>query len=65
MTWQKLKKRKNGIHNTKIWQMLYNFQQDAAVRSYQKIRSYIMVVLLADSVGLGKTLKHLAVMKVL
>src|SRR5690606_37723764 len=24
-------KEKTGIHKTKIWQMLYNFQQDAAV----------------------------------
>jgi superfamily II DNA/RNA helicase len=55
-------KEKTGIHNTKIWQMLYNFQQDAAVGAIKKLELYNGCII-ADSVGLGKTFEALAVMK--
>jgi len=55
-------KEKTGIHNTKIWQMLYNFQQDAVVGAIKKLELYNGCII-ADSVGLGKTFEALAVMK--
>lgn len=55
-------KEKTGIHNTKVWQMLYNFQQDAAVGAIKKLELYNGCII-ADSVGLGKTFEALAVMK--
>lgn len=55
-------KEKTGIHNTKIWQTLYNFQQDAAVGAIKKLELYNGCII-ADSVGLGKTFEALAVMK--
>jgi superfamily II DNA or RNA helicase len=55
-------KERTGIHNTKVWQMLYNFQQDAAVGAIKKLELYNGCII-ADSVGLGKTFEALAVMK--
>jgi SNF2 family DNA or RNA helicase len=55
-------KEKTGIHKTKVWQMLYNFQQDAAVGAIKKLELYNGCII-ADSVGLGKTFEALAVMK--
>ncbi|MDD3123452.1 MAG: helicase-related protein [Candidatus Izemoplasmatales bacterium] len=55
-------KEKTGIHNTKIWKMLYNFQQDAVVGAIKKLELYNGCII-ADSVGLGKTYEALAVMK--
>jgi len=55
-------KEKTGIHQTKIWQMLYNFQQDAAIGAIKKLEQFNGCII-ADSVGLGKTYEALAVMK--
>ena len=55
-------KEKTGIHNTKIWNMLYNFQQDAVVGAIKKLELYNGCII-ADSVGLGKTFEALAIMK--
>ncbi len=55
-------KEKTGIHNTKVWQMLYNFQQDAVVGAIKKLELYNGCII-ADSVGLGKTFEALAVIK--
>lgn len=53
---------KTGIHETKIWGMLYNFQQDAVVGAIKKLDQYNGCII-ADSVGLGKTFEALAVIK--
>lgn len=51
-----------GFKNTQIWQMLFNFQQDAVMGAIDKIENYNGCII-ADSVGLGKTFEALAVMK--
>lgn len=53
---------KTGFKNSKIWNMLYNFQKDAALGIINKLEKYNGCIL-ADSVGLGKTFTALAVMK--
>jgi SNF2 family DNA or RNA helicase len=53
---------RTGYQDTKIWQSLYNFQQDAATGIINKLESYNGCIL-ADSVGLGKTFTALAVIK--
>lgn len=55
-------KEKTGIHKTKIWNSLYNFQQDAVVGAIKKIETYNGCII-ADSVGLGKTFEALAIIK--
>lgn len=51
-----------GFKNSKIWNMLYNFQKDAALGIINKLEKYNGCIL-ADSVGLGKTFTALAVIK--
>jgi superfamily II DNA or RNA helicase len=51
-----------GFKESKIWQILYDFQQDAALAIINKLEKYNGCIL-ADSVGLGKTFTALAVMK--
>jgi SNF2 family DNA or RNA helicase len=51
-----------GFKDSKIWQMLYNFQRDAALAIINKLEKYNGCIL-ADSVGLGKTFTSLAVIK--
>ena len=51
-----------GFKNSKIWNMLYNFQKDAALAIINKLERYNGCIL-ADSVGLGKTFTALAVIK--
>ena len=51
-----------GFKESKIWQMLYNFQRDAVLAIINKLEQYNGCIL-ADSVGLGKTFSALAVMK--
>ena len=51
-----------GFKNSKIWNMLYNFQEDAALAIINKLEKYNGCIL-ADSVGLGKTFTALAVIK--
>ena len=43
-----------GFKESKIWNMLYNFQKDAALAIINKLEKYNGCIL-ADSVGLGKT----------
>ena len=51
-----------GFKQSKIWNMLYNFQKDAALAIINKLEKYNGCIL-ADSVGLGKTFTALAVIK--
>ena len=51
-----------NFKNTKIWNMLYDFQKDAVLSAIQKIHKYNGCII-ADSVGLGKTFEALAVIK--
>ena len=51
-----------GFKQSKIWQMLYDFQKDAALAIINKLETYNGCIL-ADSVGLGKTFTALAVIK--
>ena len=51
-----------GFKTSKIWNLLYNFQKDAALAIINKLEKYNGCIL-ADSVGLGKTFTALAVIK--
>ncbi len=51
-----------GFKESKIWNMLYNFQEDATLAIINKLEKYNGCIL-ADSVGLGKTFTALAVIK--
>lgn len=51
-----------GFKNSQIWNMLYDFQKDAALAIINKLEQYNGCIL-ADSVGLGKTFTALAVVK--
>ena len=51
-----------GFKDSKIWNMLFNFQKDAALAIINKLEKYNGCIL-ADSVGLGKTFTALAVIK--
>lgn len=51
-----------GFKQSKIWNMLYNFQKDAVLAIISKLERYNGCIL-ADSVGLGKTFTALAVVK--
>ena len=51
-----------GFKESKIWNMLYDFQRDAVLAIINKLERYNGCIL-ADSVGLGKTFTALAVMK--
>ena len=51
-----------GFKESKIWSLLYNFQQDAALAIINKLEKFNGCIL-ADSVGLGKTFTALAVIK--
>lgn len=50
------------LRDSKIWNKLYDFQQDAALAIINKLERYNGCIL-ADSVGLGKTFTALAVIK--
>jgi superfamily II DNA or RNA helicase len=51
-----------GFKDTLIWNMLYNFQQDAVLGAIDKMETFGGCII-ADSVGLGKTFEALAIMK--
>ena len=51
-----------GFRQSKIWNLLYDFQKDAALGIINKLEKYNGCIL-ADSVGLGKTFTALAVIK--
>lgn len=51
-----------GFKSSQIWNMLYDFQKDAALAIINKLEKYNGCIL-ADSVGLGKTFTALSVIK--
>ena len=51
-----------GFKQSKIWNLLYDFQRDAVLAIINKLEKYNGCIL-ADSVGLGKTFTALAVVK--
>lgn len=51
-----------GYKQSKIWNMLYDFQKDAVLAIINKLEKFNGCIL-ADSVGLGKTFTALAVVK--
>ena len=51
-----------GFKQSKIWNMLYDFQKDAVLAIINKLEKYNGCIL-ADSVGLGKTFTALAAIK--
>lgn len=51
-----------GFKESKIWNLLYDFQRDAVLAIINKLEKYNSCIL-ADSVGLGKTFTALAVVK--
>lgn len=51
-----------GFKESKIWNILYDFQKDAVLAIINKLEKYNGCIL-ADSVGLGKTFTSLAVVK--
>ncbi len=51
-----------GFKESKIWNILFNFQKDAALAIINKLEKFNGCIL-ADSVGLGKTFTALAVIK--
>lgn len=53
---------KIGFKETKVWNMLFNFQRDAVLGAIDKIETFGGCII-ADSVGLGKTFEALAIMK--
>lgn len=53
---------RTGFRDTKVWNTLYKFQQDAALGLINKLETFNGCIL-ADSVGLGKTFTALAVIK--
>ncbi|MGI8706209.1 MAG: helicase-related protein [Sphingomicrobium sp.] len=53
---------RTGFRETKVWNTLYKFQQDAALGLINKLETFNGCIL-ADSVGLGKTFTALAVIK--
>ena len=55
-------KKRTGIEDTLIWQMLYKFQLDGVLGAIDKIEKYNGCII-ADSVGLGKTFEALAIIK--
>ena len=57
-----LPKEATGFKNSAIWEKLYNFQRDAALAVINKLEKYNGCIL-ADSVGLGKTVTALSVIK--
>jgi len=56
------KLQKVGFKNSKVWDLLYNFQKDAVIGAIEKIETYGGCII-ADSVGLGKTFEALGVIK--
>jgi SNF2 family DNA or RNA helicase len=53
---------RTGFKESKIWELLYDFQKDAVLGLINKLERYNGCIL-ADSVGLGKTFSALGVIK--
>ncbi|MGO5319655.1 SNF2-related protein [Bifidobacterium boum] len=57
-----LAKDSTGFRDSRIWNMLYDFQKDAALAIINKLETYNGCIL-ADSFGLGKTFTALALIE--
>lgn len=53
---------RTGFKESKIWSLLYDFQKDAVIGAISKLEKHNGVIL-ADSVGLGKTYSAIGVIK--
>lgn len=53
---------RTGFKESKIWNILYDFQKDAVIGAISKLEKHNGVIL-ADSVGLGKTFSAIGVIK--
>lgn len=53
---------RTGFKESKIWSLLYDFQKDAVIGAISKLEKHNGVIL-ADSVGLGKTFSAIGVIK--
>lgn len=62
ITEDELANEKTGFKKSTVWNMLYDFQQDAVLGIINKLERYNGCIL-ADSVGLGKTFSALGVIK--
>lgn len=51
-----------GLYDTKVWNILYDFQKDGVKGAINKINKFNGCII-ADSVGLGKTFEALAIIK--
>ncbi|MDQ5982197.1 MAG: hypothetical protein QG549_194 [Patescibacteria group bacterium] len=62
ITEDELANEKTGFRQSKVWDMLYDFQRDAVLGVINKLERHNGCIL-ADSVGLGKTFSALGVIK--
>lgn len=62
ITEDELANEKTGFRQSKIWDMMYDFQRDAVLGVINKLERHNGCIL-ADSVGLGKTFSALGVIK--
>ena len=53
---------RTGFKESKIWSLLYDFQKDAVIGAISKLEKHNGVII-ADSVGLGKTFSAIGVIK--
>lgn len=59
---ERFERENKDFKDSKVWNMLFDFQKEAVQYAIQKINKYNGCII-ADSVGLGKTFEALAVMK--
>ena len=59
---EKMLRTKTGFKDSQVWKALYQFQKDGVIGAIDKIEKYGGCII-ADSVGLGKTMEALAVIK--
>jgi hypothetical protein len=59
---EQIVKTATGIKNTVVWKKLFRFQRDGVIGAIDKLERFGGCII-ADSVGLGKTLEALAVIK--
>ncbi len=59
---ERIVKSATGIRETKVWRKLFKFQRDGVIGAIDKLER-LGGVIIADSVGLGKTFEALAIIK--
>lgn len=59
---ERVVKSATGIHDSSVWKKLYRFQRDGVVGAIDKLERYGGCII-ADSVGLGKTIEALAIIR--